>query len=296
MDDLWQADLLEMIPFASVNRNYKYILVVIDVFSRYAWAVAMRKKDAAATTEAFEEIITKHAKGRSPTNLQTDAGKEFYNSSFKKHILQKYNIHHYSVYSRQKCAIVERLNRTLRQKLMRYFTYTGRKVWYNILTNIMSTYNKTKHSALFHEMAPCDVNDKNESNIWQKRQVTTSAKSNTIVIANDKTIKLGNYCRVSVAKVMKKNFSQNWSEEIFQIVGRDTKQFPVMYYLQDLNGKHIKGRFYKEEIQDIGSVLPNIHRIAKILKTVGSGKHKRHLVKWTDNSFKDSWIKASEHV
>ena len=52
VDDLWQADLLEMIPYASVNHDYKYILVVIDVFSRYAWAAPMRKNDANATTEA----------------------------------------------------------------------------------------------------------------------------------------------------------------------------------------------------------------------------------------------------
>jgi hypothetical protein len=65
-------------------------------------------------------------------------------------------------------------------------------------------------------------------------------------------LQIGKFCRVSREKsVMKKNFSQNWSDEVFVIVGIDTKQAPVMYILQDLNGETIRGKFYKQELQVI---------------------------------------------
>ena len=67
-----------------------------------------------------------------------------------------------------------------------------------------------------------------------------------------------------------------------------------MYYLQDLNGEQIKGKFYKEEILDIGPEKPSVYRIERILKTEGTGKHKRHYVKWMDKLHKPSWVNASD--
>lgn len=71
IDDLWQSDLVEMIPYAGQNSGMKYILTTIDVFSKYAWVVPLKSKTSANVTIAFKSILKNN---RCPSNLQTDNG------------------------------------------------------------------------------------------------------------------------------------------------------------------------------------------------------------------------------
>ncbi|XP_036146768.1 uncharacterized protein LOC118646926 [Monomorium pharaonis] len=103
-DDLWQADIVEMIPYSRFNRGYHYILIVIDVLSKRAWGVPLKSKSGSETADAISEIIRES--GRRPKNLQTDMGKEFYNANVQK-VLKKHNINHYSTYSVMKASVVE---------------------------------------------------------------------------------------------------------------------------------------------------------------------------------------------
>ncbi|XP_024894190.1 uncharacterized protein LOC112468984 [Temnothorax curvispinosus] len=95
-DDLWQADIVEMRPYSRFNGGYHYILTVIDVLSKYAWAAPLKGKGGSETANAVAEII-RHS-GRCPSNLQTDMGKEFYNADVQR-LVKKHGINHYSTYS-----------------------------------------------------------------------------------------------------------------------------------------------------------------------------------------------------
>ena len=81
IDAQWQADLADMQGIAKHNGKMKYLLIVIDVFSKFAWAVPVHSKDAKAITVAFGQVLT-IANPRHPKRLQTDKGKEFFNSNF----------------------------------------------------------------------------------------------------------------------------------------------------------------------------------------------------------------------
>ena len=89
-DDLWQADVVEMRPYSGFNRGHHYILTVIDVLSKYAWAVPLKSKGGSETANAIAEIVRKCR--RCPKNLQTDMGKEFYNADVQK-ILKKHDVY-----------------------------------------------------------------------------------------------------------------------------------------------------------------------------------------------------------
>ncbi|KAG5316282.1 MOS1T transposase, partial [Pseudoatta argentina] len=108
------ADIVEMRPYSSFNRGHHYILTVIDVLSKYAWALPLKSKGS-ETADAIVEII--RASGRCPKNLQTDMGKEFYNVDVQK-ILKKHDVNHYSTYSTLKASVVERFNRTLKSDIV----------------------------------------------------------------------------------------------------------------------------------------------------------------------------------
>jgi hypothetical protein len=282
INDLWQADLMEMIPYSKINKGYKYILNIIDVFSRYVRAAPLRQKSAVEVSAALEKIFQQ----TKPRHLQTDQGKEFYNASVQR-LLERYKINHYSVYSKQKCAHVERFNRTLRSKLNRYFTFTGKKVWHSALGELISTYNKSPHRGI-NKIAPQNVTAENEMALWQSQNTTKQAPAPP----TPSTIKVHDYCRISRDRgAFLKNFDQNWSEEIFQIIAIDSSTSPVMYYLHDLKGEQIKGKFYKQELQVVAAPS-DVYRIEKVLQTRGRGKHKQHLVKWYGYKEK-SWIPAN---
>ena len=81
VDQIWTADLVDMQRYASVNKGYKYILVVLDVFSRYAFARPLKTKSGVNTAKALENIF--QSSGRTPQKLWTDCGTEFYNANVR---------------------------------------------------------------------------------------------------------------------------------------------------------------------------------------------------------------------
>ena len=103
IDDLWQADLVELIAYEKENRNYRYLLTVIDCFSKFAFAVPLKDKSGKSVATAMESIFIDY--NRKPNLLQTDNGKEFYCRTFQS-LMKKYHIHHYSTYSHMKVRFI----------------------------------------------------------------------------------------------------------------------------------------------------------------------------------------------
>lgn len=159
-NDLFQADLVEIIPYAKINRGYKYILVVINVFSKFVWCKPVKNKKGQEITAAMKEILTKIKSV--PKNMQTDMGKEFYNKDFKG-LMEKLKINHYSTYSNLKASVVERVNRTLKTLIWKKFSLQGNYKWLDILPEIVKKYNNTKHRTI--GCKPVDVKKKDERQI-----------------------------------------------------------------------------------------------------------------------------------
>jgi Integrase core domain/Chromo (CHRromatin Organisation MOdifier) domain len=287
-NELWQMDLLEMIPYSRINKGYRYILTCIDIFTRFARAEPLKAKDASAVFAGITLMLKKAGKESKPRYIQTDLGKEFYNKTVQG-LFKNHKINHYSVHSQFKAALVERFNRTLREKLNRYFTHNGNKLWINVLPKIIYSYNRTSHRGI-QGKRPVDV--ENDLNFWYNQEKTCSAKMNKILPLNS----LVRISRIS-ASPFRKNFDQNWSEEIFTITAIDTRDTPVMYVLKDLDGQVLHGKFYQQELQVISDKLPSAYRIEEIIRTQGRGKHKQYLVKWYGyDTSHNSWISQSHFV
>lgn len=105
--DTLQADLIEMQPYKRENRGHRYILIVIDVFTKMAYAEPLMDKTGPVVTRAMDRIIQKveqRHKYSKINNLQTDDGKEFFNGSMKQ-LLEQHKINHYSTFSVMKASI-----------------------------------------------------------------------------------------------------------------------------------------------------------------------------------------------
>ena len=278
--DLFQADLVEMIPYADKNDNYRYLLTIIDVFSKYAWARPLKTKSAACVTHAMRDILNS-ADGRifkPPRFLQTDLGKEFYNATFK-NMLKEFKISLYSVYSIKKVSVVERFNRTLKTKMWRKFSALGTYRWINLLDDLLAEYNTSKHRTI--QMKPADITLQDEKKILKLHKSNHNNKTRCNV-----KFKVGDCVRISRLKgTFEKGYTANWSSELF-VVTKVEPTFPVTYKLRDYHGRSIQGGFYTEELQKVKH--SDIYLVEKIIrKRVG-----KVLVKWfgfpsSENSWED---------
>lgn len=113
IDEQWKVDQIEVINIAKYNRGYRYLLTVVDVFSKLAWVQRLKNKTGQVMMDAFQKILKG---GRQLMNLQTDDGKEFYNKMFQ--ALTKWKgIHHFSSSRDTKASVVKRFNQTLKKRL-----------------------------------------------------------------------------------------------------------------------------------------------------------------------------------
>jgi hypothetical protein len=241
IDHIWAADLLIMTQYSRENRGYKYILNVIDCFSKYVWCVALKKKTAYEVSEAFEQILNKS--GRKPELLHTDMGKEFVNATFAR-LLKKYDdIHLYHTFSEVKSSIVERFNRTLNEKLKLHFEVNQNHKWLWILPSLLKEYNERDvHRTIGR--SPAQVSKKNESEILERMYPLEKFK-----LEKPPSFKIGDRVRITLKKDQFANkYSRKWTTELFKI-DKIYYTDPITYSISALNGEEILGHFYKQELQ-----------------------------------------------
>ena len=231
-DNIWGVDLGDMQSLSRKNKGIKYLLCAIDLYSKYAFVVPLKNKKGISVTNAFKKIIKQS--GRKPNKIWVDQGSEFYNNDFKKCLLNN-NIIMYSIYNEGKSVVVERFIRTLKNKLYKHMTATGKNVYYDVLEDVVNKYNNTKHNTL--KMKPKNVKDGNK-----RIYIDENNKK-------DSRFKIGDRVRIFKFKnIFAKGYTPNWSREIF-IVNKVNDTVPYTYNLKDLNGEEIIGSFYDRELQ-----------------------------------------------
>lgn len=272
IDDTFQSDLVEMIPHAKQNKGYKYILVLIDTFSKFVWARKLKNN------------IFKYISNRIPKNIQTDAGKEFFNSTFQR-LMRTYKINHYCTFSKMKASICERVNRTLLNRIWYRFSMQGSHKWIDILSDIVDSYNSSVHRTI--GMRPIEVTKSIEKYLLK----TVYRTNSTVNASYVNKFSIDDYVRISKYKtIFEKSYTPNWTTEIFK-VNTVLPTRPVTYRLSDLKGIEVKGCFYEQELQK--TKHPNTYLVEKIIRR----KQNRIFVKWLgfDNS-ENSWIDANDLV
>ena len=146
IDEIWCSDLVEMQQFSKWNKGYRYLLMVLDGFSKYGWIIPLKNKQGETVKESFKSIFKE---GRKPEYLWTDKGSEFYNIHVKE-LLAKNNITPYSTEYEEKSSVVERPNRTIKNKMWKQFTVQGNSQYLDILPKILKQYNSTKYSSILN--------------------------------------------------------------------------------------------------------------------------------------------------
>ena len=231
-DNIREAHLADMQSLSRKNKGIKYLLCVIDLYSKYAFVVPLKDKKRISIVNAFNKIIKQS--NRKPNKIWVDQGGEFYNNVFK-NWLSDNDIIMYSTYNEGKSVVAERFIRTLKNKLYKHMTATGKNVYYDVLDDIVNKYNSTKHSTI--NIKPIDVGDNNKKVYIDEHN------------EKDSRFKVGDRVRISRFKnIFTKGYAPNWSKEIF-IVDKVNDTVPYTYNLKALNDEEIIGSFYDRELQ-----------------------------------------------
>ena len=268
IDKIWTADLADMTALNNENEGYRFLLLVIDTFSKYGWIIPLKDKKGETVADALKELFKK----RKPGKLWTDKGREFYNKDVKD------LVELYSTENEEKSSIAERWIRTMKEKMWKYFSDSNTYKYIDVLPDLVEDYNNTVHSST--KLTPKEASKKkNELIVWRNLYPDRYKQYDIIP-----KFSVGDEVRIiKKKKVFEKGYTTRWTEEIFTITEiQDTN--PVTYKLADLQGEEIKGTFYEPELQ---KTEQQIYRIEKIIK-----KEKgRSLVKWKGYSDKfNSWV------
>ena len=230
-DNIWGVDLADMQSLSKKSKGIKYLLCAIDLYSNYAFVVPLKDKKGLSIVNGFNKIIKQS--NRKPSKIWVDQGGEFYNNALKKWLSDN-DIIMYSTYNEGKSVVAERFIRTLKNKLYKNMTATGKNVYYDVLDDIVNEYNNTKHNTI--KTKPKDVGDNKRVYIDEHNE-------------KDSRFKVHNRVRISKFKnIFAKAYTPNWSKEIF-IVIKINDTVPYTYNLKNLNDEEIIGSFYDRELQ-----------------------------------------------
>lgn len=281
-----QADLVDIQKYSNHNHQFRYVLTVIDVFSRFAYALPLKSKEAQAVCEAFKTIF----KTYKPAEIQTDEGKEFVSKSvqqlFKNHLIRWYVAKNESI----KCSIVERFQRTLMTKVQKMMTARGTLSFTDELPKFLSAYNNAYHRSI--RMTPSQAVQSDPKTVFKNIYGFEDERALLKNMYKRPKISEKSSVRVPYRKqAFQKGYTQNYSDEIFTVdQAFDGLRNPV-YRLKNSKGQVLKGRFYPEELQEVKN--SDTYRI-QVLKERKKGRSKEYFVHYVN--FPDSeneWVPAS---
>jgi hypothetical protein len=292
MKFLFEADLVDMQNWSRENSGHKYILNVIDTFSKYLWSVPLKDKTGKSVKAALATIFEG---GNFPKYFQVDRGLEFKNREVMNY-LAKNNVKFLNTRNEIKGAVIERLNRSLKTKMFKYFTHRGTHKYIDILHHLVAAYNNTKHSAIGR--APATVCAENEQEVYDYLYSGRGRYKQIALGEDTHNIKLNDYVRLSRPNLpFVKSYEGTWTHEVFKVVKILKNKERILYEVVDWNGKLIDARFYPEEIQVVRVGEDTEFKIHKIIRSVGTGNSRKLLVRWSGYGPEfDSFIYARDLV
>ena len=226
-----------MQKFSRWNKGIKYLLMVIGVFSKYGWIRGLKDKKTETVSKAFDEIFKSK---RKPKMLWTDKGSEFISKHFKD-FLKREGIRLYHTENEEKSSVVERWNKTMKNRMWKMFTVNNNTVYWDKIDKLVNDYNNARHSST--KMTPVEAS-KNKSKVW------SNLYGNLIYLKPGKpNFAIGDKVRISKykKKVFDKGYTPNRTEEIF-VIGKVLSTKPVTYSIVDLMNETINGSFYEQEL------------------------------------------------
>lgn len=288
------CDLADMSSISSHNDGVRYLLIGLDVFSRYMSVKKLINKNSKTVTEHLELMLDEPA-FKGTRKIFCDRGAEFTNNNVKQ-MYERKKIKFYSTHSQEiKSGLIERHIRTLKTKIYKFLTHTKSQRYIDVLNDLVSAYNSSPHRGLkgltpltvhFH-LSPRDIREL----YFRMYSYRPPQAKQTHTLPVGQTVRVSSTARQNIFHKSHKILN---TREIFRIRKTDVKLGVRGYFLEDLLKEEIQGVFYRDEL--IPTLLPAVFDF-EIIKTLKDKKTQKvkHLVEWVGYPSKfNSYINESD--
>ena len=258
----WQLDIFYLIKYHKQNKEYKYILCAVDVFTRFVYCIAMKNKDDPSVSEALEKLFEEA--DEVPSIITSDNDATFLSQELQK-LIKKYGIIHDVVpkNDHNSLGIIDRFARTLKTVLHKRFVKKETTTWIDVLPTIIKNYNNSPHSALdnispFQAFLPENIYDIIEINM-EKRKAKSTFKN---------PFSVGDKVRVEEVGFHKKSEGQ-FTKKIFTAINISGKRVVLddgKVYKYDMLKKIDASEIPQEKKTDVIKKAKQEYKQEKILK------------------------------
>lgn len=279
-------DLVDIQSHSKHNDGIKYLLNVIDTFTRYAFVRPLKDKSAKSVLEAFISILDEA--GSKPYMIVMDKGTEFNNSRFE-NFCKENNIKLINPQSQTHAAFVERFNRTLQGLIYKYMTEKETNKFINVLPSLVKTYNNRIHRMI--QTTPYKAeNDEDEA-----LKINLLASRNREKLKKTKPkFKINDVVRIAKQKTkFSRGYDEQTQREMFRIWKIDTTKKIPLYYLETYDkSEKLQGGFYPFELTKVETEIFRVERVIRRRKYRGKNQM---FVKWKGfNDSYNSWIDEAD--
>lgn len=240
INEIWSVDLAYVDKLSKYNDGIKYLMVTVDVLSRFVRVGKLKSKDSEEASKIFQQLIA----NQKPEKVWVDKGTEF-KGAFKR-LCDKENISIYSTESETKSAFAERNIRSLKNIIYKHLEFNWTYRYIDHLSKFVSTINHRQNRIL--KRSPASITSKDVP------YLTSLAAEQSVRKKRKPSLKVGHYVRIAKPNIpFRKGYKQNFTDEVFEIEKIATV-YPPTYNLIDANKQSVKGKFYEAELVKV-SVL-----------------------------------------
>lgn len=239
----FMSDLFDLHSLSKHNKGYKWILLVVDAFSRYVKCEPIKNKSGPSVAEALDNIFSslKEENKIAPRSyLSTDLGNEFYNSHANS-IYEKHGISHFPLRGPIKCSLAEISGRYIVGKLHKIMYHNGNKRWIDVLQRVVTAKNKRKNKKT-KNLSPLEITYENQADVYKSLYPDGVAPTKFNLNIGD---------RVQVAKTrlpFAKSYHGYYSEKIYRVIKQHALDVPRYSIADEEDDEPIAGTYYEEEL------------------------------------------------
>jgi len=288
----FEADTMSMTRYEKYNNGFNYILIVMDILSRFAWSHPLKSLTGKEMVSAFNTVLIKN-----PENIRTDGGSEFINGRVKRYLTSR-NIDNFQTLNEAKANYVERLIKTIKTKLVKYMQHNGTFKWVDVLPEILHSYNHTYHRSI--KLTPSQAMTTDDTVLWQiqyapKPKPVAKIKYKPPKEKTPYRYKIGDKVKLTFMRSkFDRAYDEKWTDEMFYITERSNKQDIPQYRVKDWSNDPVRGTFYEAELQKVDVNEDVEYKIEQVIKYRKRNGRRQAFVKWRGWHRKfNSWIDAS---
>jgi len=275
--DLLQADLIDIRSIHRENDGTKFLLLIIDVFTKKIWLYPLQDKKGvtmrATLSRWLNELRSK------PKVFQTDAGTEFFNRNVGD-LFAGYGIEQRVARGTSKASIAERANKSIQILIYKYLTDKETLRYIDVLPQLVKTYNRRGHRTL-DMMPPFEAdkprNEERVRGIHVLRYQSVPKKKARFKLGD--TVRIKTQAKSGVSS-NRRAYAEQFFGEYYRIM-RINRTMPVpLYYLKSMDsGNMLDQSFYGE---DLTRVRGDIFKIENVIpnRIRGRGRNRQILVKF----------------